>query len=255
MFPLSQIGPFDHTEKKALLVAAFCCALFIVFFSASMTVKRVRVQKKWTIVSTTPPTKPYEPSEPSYGDPLERFRVVPRNFSDVDFQNFSYGTYPSSDLKPLNLTLTGGNMWDESGWFNVQDVYYNDITGDGSPEAIVRLLHLRCHGSCDGGADLFYIYTRRNGKLRNIWRYETGSYAYGCGLKAFTVENKQMVLELFGRCARPAMDYPGPSKFMVEDLTAILFRFEGGRFVTKTIQYIPEPSRSVKHWQPEIRIY
>jgi hypothetical protein len=255
MFPFSQIGPFDHTEKKALVVAALLCALFIALFSMSVTVKRVRVRKKFTIVSTAPPTKLFEPSEPSYGDPVEAFRGVPANFREVDFHNFSYGIYTSSDLKPLSLTLTDGNMWDESGWFNVQDVYYNDVTGDGSPEAIVRLLHLRCRGSCDGGADLFYIYSKRNGKLRNIWRYETGSYAYGCGLKAFTVGNKQMVLELFGRCARPAMDYPGPSKFMVEDLTAILFELEGGRFVTKTIQYIPEPSRSVKNWRPEIRIY
>ena len=101
-------------------------------------------------------------------------------------------------------------MWDDSGWFNLEDVYYQDVTGDGSPEAIVRLLHLRCSGSCDGGADLFYIYSRRNGRLKNIWQYETGSYAYGCGLKSFSLRGKQVVLELTNGCTKEVVSYPGP---------------------------------------------
>ena len=254
MFPFSHVGPFDQAEKKALLIAALFCAAFIALLSMTATVRRVRVRK--TIATTTPLTTPFEePSESSFGDPVEKFRSIPKNFTDVDFNYFSYGPYPSSDGNPFNLTLTEGKMWDASGWFNLQDVYYKDITGDGSPEAIVRLLHLRCHGSCDGGSDLFYIYSKRNGKLKNIWQYETGSYAYGCGLRSFTLEKKAMTLELFGRCARPATDYPGRTKFMVEDSTVILFEFDGSRFVTKTIAYMTEPLRSVRNWDPDIRIY
>lgn len=251
MFPFTEIGPFDRTEKKALLVAAVFCALFIGLISLMSPAKRVR---KFTIVSTTPLTTPFEPRMPLY-DPLQRFRLIPGNFSDVDFQNFSYGAYTSPDLKPLTLTLTDGKMWDDSGWFNLQDVYYNDITGDGSPEAIVRLLHLRCHGSCDGGSDLFYIYSRRNGKLKNIWRYETGSYAYGCGLKSITLGDKQIVMELFGRCSIQAMVSPGPAKYLVEDLTATILEFDSRQFRTKSMKYIPESLSNVKNWEAQIWIF
>jgi len=254
MFPFSPIGSFDHTEKKALLIAALSSVLFIALCSSiAGNLKRVRVRK--TIVTTMTPATPAEPSEPSLGAELDRFRTIPRNFIEIDFNYFSYGVYMSPEGKPLNLTLNEGTTWDASGWFHLQDVYYKDITGDGSPEAIVRLLHLRCNGTCDGGSDVFYIYSKRNGKLKNIWRYETGSYAYGCGLKSLTLSKKQIVVELFGRCASQVTSAPGPSKFMVEDLTFTLFEFDGGRFKTKTIEYIPEPMRNVKSWEPEILIY
>jgi len=252
MFPFTNIGPFDRTERKALLLAFFFCALFIVSFSLSMSVKPKK--KYLTILSTTPLTTPFEPPVLSYGDQLEKLRVVPADFSEVDFKNFSYGDYAISDGKPVSLTLNEGKMWDATGWFNLQDVYYKDITGDGRPEAIVRLLRLRCHGSCDGGADRFYIYTTRNGKLKNIWQYETGSYAYGCGLKSFTLGNKQIVMELFGSCARQGIGNPGQSRFIADDLTFLLFEFDGRQFTTTTIEYLPESARNVKNWEPEIRI-
>jgi len=253
MFPFTEFGPFDRTEKKALLVAALFCGVFVVLIGVSAPAKRVH-KKPLTIVSTTPLTTPFEPPVRSY-DPVEKFRFIPGNFSEVDFQNFSYGVYTSPALKPLSLTLTDGKMWDDSGWFNLQDVYYQDITGDGSPEAIVRLLHLRCHGSCDGGSDLFYIYSRRNGKLKSIWRYETGSYAYGCGLKSITFGDKEITAQLFGRCSTQAMVSPGPAKFLVEDLTFTIFEFDGRQFRTKLMKYIPESLSNVKNWEPEIWIY
>ena len=254
MFPFTEFGPFDRTERKALLVAFLFCAMFVGLLSVSMPATRVR-KKPLTVLSTTPGTTPSEPLTSSYVPPSERYRIIPENFSEVDFQNFSYGIYKSPELKPLSLTLTDGKMWDDSGWFNLQDVYYRDITGDGSPEAIVRLLHLRCHGSCDGGSDILYIYSRRNGKLKNIWRYETGSYAYGCGLKSITFQNKEITMQLFGRCSTQAMVSPGPAKFLVEDSTFTVFEFDGSRFVTKSAKYIVEPMRNVEDWEPEIRIY
>jgi hypothetical protein len=206
MFPFTEIGPFDRTEKKALIFAALFCALFICLLSVFSPGKPVRKTLS-TVLSTTPLTTPREPSRV---DPLDQYRFVPENFSKVDFKNFSYGVYSISVGKPVSLTLNDGKMWDDSGWFNLEDVYYQDVTGDGSPEAIVRLLHLRCHGSCDGGADLFYIYSKRNGKLKNIWQYETGSYAYGCGLKSFSLRGKQVVLELTNGCTKEVVSYPGP---------------------------------------------
>lgn len=231
MFPFTSIGPFDRTEKKALLLAFLFCALFIVSFSLSMSARRTR-RKPLTILSRTPLTTLYEPPVSSYRDQLEPFRYVPENFKDVDFNNFSYGDYVNPDGRPVTLTLNEGKMWDATGWFNLQDVYYKDLTGDGRPEAILRILRLQCSsGSCDGGADLFYIYTKHNGKLKNVWQYETGSYAYGCGLKSFTFRDKQIVMELFGHCLTPVKDYPGrPGKFMSKDLTSIVVQFEGNRF-------------------------
>jgi len=254
MFPFTSLGPFDHSEKKALLFAFLFCAVFIVVISVSAPAKRT-TKKPLTVVSTSPLAKLDEPSKSLFEDQVERFRLVSENFREVDFKNFSYGVNAFSGGKPASLTLTDGKMWDDSGWFNLQDVYYKDVTGDGSPEAIVRLLHLRCQGSCDGGADMFYIYSRRNGKLKNIWQYETGSYAYGCGLKTLTLGNKQIVMQLFGQCASQVNGDPGPSKYVVEDLTFTLFEFDGSRFKTRTIEYIPQPARNVKNWAPEIQIY
>lgn len=250
MFPFTRLGPFDHSEKKALLLAFLFCALFIVVLSASAPAKRAT--KKSTVVSSVPLTK----SKSTYEDPVERFRFVPENFREVDFKNFSYGVNATSDGSLASLTLSDGELWNSNGWYKFQDVYYKDVTGDGIADAIVRLSRTRCGGgSCDGGAARFYIYTSRNGKLKNIWQYETGSYAYGCGLKSFVVGNKQMVMELFGQCASQAMERPGPERFVVEDLTFILFEFNGRRFIPKQTEFLDEPPHSVKNWVPEIRLY
>ena len=256
MFPFSKLGRIDHTERKALLFAFLFCALFIVLLSVSVPAKRTHKKVVTTIHSPVPLTKPAEPSEPKFIDPLEQFRVKPENFNGVDFRNFSYGIYTPSSGKPIDLTLVQSlKPLNDSGWIKLKDVFYTDLTGDGEAEAIVRLWHVSCEGSCDSGSDLFYIYSTRNGKLTNIWRYETGSYAYGCGLKSFTLEDRQMKMELFGRCSSQAMTSPGPVRFVVEDLTSIIFEFDGSRFKTASIKYISAPWRNVKNWEPEIEIY
>lgn len=253
MFPFSEIGPFDRSEKKALLVAFLLCAVFIGLLSVSAPARRVR-KKPLTIVSTTPPANLYEPRAPSYVDPLEGFRAVPENFWAFDFMNFSYGSYVSSDGKSHALTIRQGLLEGKSEWFELKDVFYRDLTRDGIEEAIVRLWHVRCDDSCNG-TDLFYIYSTRNGKLKNLWQYETGTYAYGCGLKYVMFGEKQIVMELFGRCSSQAMVSTGPAKFLIEDSTFTVFEFDGRQFVTKSAKYIVEPIRNVQHWEPEIRIY
>lgn len=253
MFPFSKIGPFDRTEIKALLVAFLFCAMFVGLLSVSVPAKRVR-KKPLTIVSTTPSTPLFEPPAPPHIDPLQTFRVAPENFWAFDFMNFSYGDYVSSDGEPRPLTLRQGVQENNPGWFELKDVFYKDLTGDGIAEAIVRLWHVQCDDRCNG-TDLFYIYTTRNGKLKDLWRYETGTYTYGCGLKDVTFGHKQIVIELFGRCSRQAMVSPGPAKFLVEDSTFTVFEFNGSRFIIKSAKYIVEPMRNVKNWIPEIRIY
>ena len=136
MFPFTKLGPIDRTERRALLFAFLFCAVFIVVLGVSVPARRIR-RETFTVLTSTPSTNPFESAAPSSSDRLEPFRIAPQNFRTVDFKNFSYGVYMLSDGTEHGLTLADGQMWDDSGWFNLQDVYYKDINGDGLAEAIV----------------------------------------------------------------------------------------------------------------------
>jgi len=119
----------------------------------------------------------------------------------VDFRNF---TYPSS-LSKSGVTLKDGNREYEdpvSGGdrYHLQDVDYADLTGDGKKEAFVNVVRVICGGSCDGGSHLFYIYSVKQNKPSLLWRIESGSVAYGCGLKSFVVNRSTITLEAFRKC-------------------------------------------------------
>jgi len=252
----------NRSEGKALLIAGFCCLLFIVFLSGVYRLpaaKRHKVVTNITIPSPLTPTKLLEPELPPV-DPLQAYRIIPENFRHVDFGNHSYGLYSSrnaANAKVIGLTLRDGELQlpKNSGWFELKDVYYRDFTRDGKPEAIVRLSHVECGGSCDGGSDLFYIYTQRNGQLETLWQYETGSYAYGCGLRSFTVSGRQLVLELFGRCPEQRTEDPSTSKFLTKNLTFLLFEFDGRGFERKMTEYFDSSTVNVKNYEPSIHIY
>jgi hypothetical protein len=51
------------------------------------------------------------------------------------------------------------------------------------------------------------------------------------------------------------MENPGSQKFVVEDLTIILFEYDGHRFLMKTMEYVPEPARHVKNYEPDFQLY
>lgn len=193
-------------------------------------------------------------------DANKKFRIVPQTFERVDFRNHSYGIYRLSSGKRVELTLKDGeHQYDypvlDRGWFAFKDVYYTDVNADGTPEAVVLLWHVQCGGgSCDGGAALIYIYAAHKRKLQTLWRYETGSLAYGCGLKSFSVRARQIILDSFGRCPHSATDYPGSAKFVIEDMTRSVFRFNGRRFTRVRAEFKSVPPRDVKNYEPEIRI-
>jgi hypothetical protein len=208
-----------------------------------------------------PPAVIDAPNQPQLEEDINKdFRTVPESFAHIDFQNRSYGSYRLFSGNKIALVLKAGefeynNFPPDRGRFSFSDVYYADLTGDRIPEAIVMLSHVQCGGgSCDGGSVVFYIYAVRKGKLQRLWHYETGSYGYGCGLKSFTTQNKQIVLEAFGRCPKPATDYPGTNKFVIEDLTRLVFRFNGKRFVRSKLKFSSAPATDVKNLGPEIRI-
>jgi len=198
-----------------------------------------------------------EPSQSGLAYRLERFRVVPREFQEVDFRNYTYGLYKLSGGQIIDLSLWNGELElpDNLGSFTLKDVYYRDVTGDWKPEAIAWLSHVQCEGPCDGGANIFYIYTVADGKLKPIWQYETGSYAYGCGLKSFTISGKQLVLELFGHCPKESIRDRGPAKFVAAGLTFIVLEFDGRQFAQHPIQYFDTSPHNVKNYEPAIRIF
>jgi hypothetical protein len=142
----------------------------------------------------------------------------------------------------------------DRGWFNLKDVYYSDLTGDGTPEAIVILWHVSCGASCDGGAGLFYVYEARRNKLKPVWQYETGSLAYGCGLKSFAARSREITVELFRRCFDEKEESVGTGKFQAKDTTRLTFGFDGRKFVERKKEIIPAPERSVLNYQPVISI-
>src|SRR5215208_5950974 len=103
MFPFTRLGPIDRTELKALLFAFLFCCLFITFLI--VVHPPTWGMKKVSIHVMPPPTKFLEQSKPRLMDPLERFRVVPEDFKQVDFKNYSYGLYTVSEGKRIDLTL------------------------------------------------------------------------------------------------------------------------------------------------------
>ena len=258
MSPFRRFVPIDGAELKAVLLALLLSGLFITLLGVVyQPSRRERVLNYMTVPAPLTPNKLRELEVPPIVAPVATFRVVPENLKHVDFKNHSYGVYALSNGAEIDLTLYRSELLlpDSLGWFALNDVYYKDVTGDGKAEAIVRLSHVKCDGSCDRAADLFYIYTMRNGRLTTIWQYETGSLAYGCGLKSFTVAGKQLVLELFGQCATQATEYPGTMKFVVKDLTFHLFEFNGQRFVKETSEFVPTGPMNVKGYEPAIRLF
>lgn len=258
MLPFSGFGPLDSSERKALVFAAVFSCLFIVM----LAVARPRPQQthisvnNWE-VNPPPPTRYLEP-ERSMEDSLRQFRIRPEHFDQVDFNYYSYGPYKSSDGTTINLNLAQGRFYppDSSSWFELKDVYYTDLTGDGKAEAIVWLSHVTCGGGlCNGGTNMFYVYTENKGKLKPIWQYETGSYADGCGLQSFTAGGTEILLELFSRCQKSGVDDQGLQRFVSKDLTFIIFEFDGHRFKQKSIEFLDSAPTITTNYEPGIRIY
>ena len=191
-------------------------------------------------------------------DPNDRYRIRPKDFADVDFATLEYGLYKFNGSK-LHLTLANGRYelpWKGGGGetFSIKDVLYTDVTGDGKPEAIVHFNHVQCGGSCDGGSSLYYIYQNGKGGLRKIWMYETGSTAYGCGLKSLNVSPRKIDLEMFGQCWKPASSFETSGKFLVRDSTRTVFRFDGKRFVKRSTKITAAPLTDPRSYTPELHI-
>ena len=184
-------------------------------------------------------------------------RLVADSFHGVDFNNYTY-PYRFSWGRNVRVALKNGkyeyDLKMERGWFSLAHVYVADVTGDNRPEAIVMLWHVACGVSCDGGSALFYIYSFQNRALKPLWQYETGSLAYGCGLKSFAAKGTTLTIELFGRCSQRNQTTSVTGKFQVKDATRVTFQSDRTRFVVRKRKFLSLPEQSVLNYEPQITV-
>jgi hypothetical protein len=192
---------------------------------------------------------------------------VPTEWQGVDFKNFSYPV--SWGRRAFKLDggefeyyrdkgFDGGN-----GWFSLKDVHYADLTGDAKAEAIVSVSQVTCGGSCDGGAYLIYFYSAGGRRPRLLWRLETGSLSYGCGLKSLLVKGGAITVETFKKCSFDGGSFVGGDelepgephqKFASKSFTRFLFEFDGRRFALKGREVFPNPQENIMNHSPTVSI-
>jgi hypothetical protein len=246
--------PKDPPPVKAILLAVLSCLVFIGLLSA---VSQIRSENHRQVVIK----RVYEssvpiPDPPLPPDPNERFRIVPANFQRINFATRSYGNYKFSDGRNRELVLVDGQFREfgnSKHWFDLNDVYYTDLTGDGNPEAIVMMTHIECGRMCDGGKNLVFVYSQ-NYPLQEILKYESGSGIEGCSLKSLTVANRQLTLDLFGKCPPPPGILDDFIQREPEEVRRIEFFFNGKQLVPKKETFLKAPSQGDISHGPEIRI-
>jgi len=201
--------------------------------------------------------RPEQPDRDESESNNEKYKVIPDAFKGIDFKNRSY-PYEFSRGKSVAVPLKNGeheyDFEDDRGWFSFSEAYYIDLTGDGSPEAIVMLWHVSCGASCDGGAALIYVYAVQKNRLKQLWQYETGSLGYGDGLKSFAVKDRKIIIELFGRFFDKTKEPRANFKFDAKGYTRLTFAFNGRSFVEEKREKFLTPERDVNNYSPETRI-
>ncbi|HEX8119321.1 MAG TPA: hypothetical protein VF521_18735 [Pyrinomonadaceae bacterium] len=192
---------------------------------------------------------------------------TPPEWQGVDFKNFAYpvswGRRTFKLVRGEYEYYQDKGFGDSNGWFDLEDVHYADVTGDGRPEAIVTVSAVNCGGSCDGGAHLFYFYAAGGRKPKLFWRLETGSLGYGCGLKSFEVRGRAVTVETFKTCDFDGGSFDGDDerergepvfKFSAKTFTRFTFEYEGRRFALKRREVFPNPQENVNNYSPAVSI-
>lgn len=193
----------------------------------------------------------------------EKHNDVPAEFKNIDFKNLFY---PISWTKhPIHLKDGKREFFKDkifgNAWFQLDDVSYVDLEGDGRREAIVHLSQVICGGSCDGSSALFYFFSVERGKLTLLSHIETGSIAYTCGLRSFQLTSRILTLEAFRKCSfdgvtlRSAYDADSVGgKFIANEFTRLAFHFNGKRFVLRHRVLLPNPDNDVRNYRSRVDI-
>ena len=126
----------------------------------------------------------------------ENSRPSKSEIKSIDFSNFSF---PIDSDKQVKLKNGRFESEDEhcSNQYSLESINYADFTEDGENDALVNLSKLTACGS-SATSNYFYIYANQRKSPKLVWRLNTGVQAYG-GLKEFRVDNKDLILELYGR--------------------------------------------------------
>lgn len=205
---------------------------------------------------------------PDDSEPPVKKKDVPVPFREIDFNNFSYRI----SWKHRIVALKNGraeyfqDKYLGNAWFELRNVEFADLTGDGRADAIVDLLWVSCGGSCDGGSYLFYFYSFERGKVNLLSRIESGSLAYGeCGLKTFMLVRNKLTLETFHVCRfdgtsiNVANDpHPNPEartgKFTADKFTRFRLEFRRSRFVLNKREILLNPQNDIMNYSAKIEI-
>jgi hypothetical protein len=239
----------------ALMVGASCAS-----HTTSQTNNAVVSQNTPTPASATP--SPLD-KRSDVSNNIEKKQDVSVAFKNIEFKNFSYPT----SFRRANIRLKDGTYEhaDRRGGggdtFDLMDIDYVDLTGDGKKDAVVRLDWVSCGGSCDGGSYLFYFYSIKHGRLALLSRIEMGSLGYGCGLKSFTLTKASLTLETFRSCRFTGVSFKGTrdfdesgGKFLTNRFTQFSLRFNGRRFVLRKRKVLPYPEDDFRGYDAKISI-
>lgn len=172
----------------------------------------------------------------------EKQERIPSSFQKVDFKNF---TYLSFHLERTFRLKNGEAEIEKDRWSaNFGAVKYVDLTDDGKEDAIVELSETSVGGSSTTSF-LYFIYTIRSGKPFLLWKFATGSES-DCGLKQIQVNDKKIILEVFGTCSLHNMSsesYTGDME--ASRFTRIVFGWSGKKFVQEKREVLPYPEKDV----------
>ena len=224
---------------------------------------------KVTEISATP--SPISQPEIDREPETDADKPVPEQFRNADFKNVTYPVTPDVDVTPpfrlSSVRLKDGSfeLLDPKGvgglTFDLQDIDYVDLTGDGKEEAIVQLSQLVCGGSCDGSSAFFYFYSAVGGRAKLLSRIETGSMAYDCGLKSFVLKGSLLTLETFRNCRFDGVtlktsddaDLAG-GKFITREFTRLHLKFNGQKFVLQKRELLPNPNDDISNYSAKIEM-
>jgi hypothetical protein len=212
-------------------------------------------------ITETPTQKPSELNNNSEqnddlckdSEPLE----IPKTDSPIgktDFNNFSYPKILEKGLVKLKdgcfgqeITVPGLSI----DIYTLESVEFLDFNGDGEDEALINVLFFSGGGS-SGTSENYYIYKFQGKKLHLIWKIATGTRAY-CGVKEYELKDKQIILELFGKCTVKAdgnFKDEGKHKYdySAEEYTKFVFGWTGNHFGVKSREVFPFPEGEIKEY-------
>jgi hypothetical protein len=154
---------------------------------------------------------------------------APADIHAFDFRNFTYlpscadfaaANEPQVALKTVDGKFEGAAGSDLKGFlFEVRDVAYGDLTGDGKDEAVVRTL---CNTGGSGSFDEEMVFTMKDGQPILLGRVPGGDRAVGA-VRCARVEGGALKAERVGNDTGAAVG--------IEFVDTETWRLQGGRFV------------------------